>query len=326
MARSRLRLALADGGLVLPDAGDIAVLGSATDLEAIPRERSVVLETFRPDHDRLGAAGYRTVTELTSAAAAVVTLDRAKAATLARVAAAITLLPDGAPVIVDGQKTDGIDAVLKLCRGCFDVQSVVSLGHGKLFWFPAARLPEDWPEAPAKNADGFHVAPGVFSSDGIDPASAALANALPSGLAGRIADLGAGWGYLSHVLLQRCANATEVHLYEADLRAMDAARQNVTDPRARFHWADVVGLSAETRFDAVITNPPFHKGRAGAPELGRAFIETAARVLSPKGSLWLVANRHLPYESALGENFAHVEPLEAPAAFKIYKAMRPRRR
>ncbi|MEO0990349.1 MAG: MFS transporter, partial [Pseudomonadota bacterium] len=78
MARSRLRLALADGDLALPDAGDIAVLGSATDLEAIPRERSVVLETFRPDHDRLGAAGYRTVTELTSAA------TRARVAALAR--------------------------------------------------------------------------------------------------------------------------------------------------------------------------------------------------------------------------------------------------
>jgi 16S rRNA (guanine1207-N2)-methyltransferase len=39
--------------------------------------------------------------------------------------------------------------------------------------------------------------PGVFSADGPDPASQALAAHLPEKLPTRMVDLGAGWGWLS---------------------------------------------------------------------------------------------------------------------------------
>ena len=58
--------------------------------------------------------------------------------------------------------------------------------------------------------------------------------------------------------------------------------------------------------DAVVMNPPFHTGRTAEPGLGQAFITAAARLLAPQGQLWMVANRHLPYETALGGQFAHV--------------------
>ncbi|MCB7212868.1 methyltransferase, partial [Lactiplantibacillus plantarum] len=48
----------------------------------------------------------------------------------------------------------------------------------------------------------FLSRPGVFAWDRIDPASALLAEHLPADLAGRAADLGAGYGYLSRELLE----------------------------------------------------------------------------------------------------------------------------
>src|SRR5699024_2233822 len=60
-------------------------------------------------------------------------------------------------------------------------------------------------DAPRPILDGRFVSrPGVFAWDRVDPASALLAEQLPDGLAGRAADLGAGWGFLSDALLQRC--------------------------------------------------------------------------------------------------------------------------
>jgi 16S rRNA (guanine1207-N2)-methyltransferase len=98
---------------------------------------------------------------------------------------------------------------------------------------------------------------------------------------------------------------------------------NVIDPRARFHWADATTFAPDAPFDTVVTNPPFHVARAANPGLGRAFIETARRMLTPRGDLWLVANRHLPYEAALRAAFRDVAETGDDPAFKVFHASHP---
>jgi 16S rRNA (guanine1207-N2)-methyltransferase len=150
----------------------------------------------------------------------------------------------------------------------------------------------------------------------------ALAAALPARLGPRVADLGAGWGYLSRAILAR-EGVAEVHLIEADHAALACARANITDPRARFHWADAIAFTPDAPFDAVVTNPPFHVTRAASPDLGRGFIDAARRMLTPRGDLWLVANRHLPYEGALRAAFREVTEMGADPAFKVFHASHP---
>jgi 16S rRNA (guanine1207-N2)-methyltransferase len=145
---------------------------------------------------------------------------------------------------------------------------------------------------------------------------------LPARLGPLVADLGAGWGYLSRAILAR-EGVTEVHLIEADHAALDCARQNVTDPRARFHWADTTVHAPGIAFDTVVTNPPFHVTRAADPALGRSFVEAARRLLAPRGDLWLVANRHLPYETALRSAFREVAEIGDDPAFKLFHASHP---
>jgi 16S rRNA (guanine1207-N2)-methyltransferase len=38
-------------------------------------------------------------------------------------------------------------------------------------------------------------------------------------------------------------------------------------------------------------------------------------MLAPNGSLWLVANRHLPYDAVLSESFPQHEDVAGDAAF-----------
>ncbi len=143
----------------------------------------------------------------------------------------------------------------------------------------------------------FTVEPGVFSSDHIDPGSALLASHLPHSLRGQVADLGAGWGYLSRIALGKSPKISQIHLFEADSRALACARRNVTGS-AVFHWHDVTNGLSE-KYDHIITNPPFHTGQAKDTDLGKAFLTTAANSLKRGGTLHIVANRQLPYEAHL---------------------------
>jgi 16S rRNA (guanine1207-N2)-methyltransferase len=164
----------------------------------------------------------------------------------------------------------------------------------------------------------FTVVPGVFSADHIDPGSALLAQHLPPSLRGEVADLGAGWGFLSHAALGKCPNISRIDLFEADSRALACARKNLTGP-AEFHWHDVTtGLPG--KYDHIITNPPFHTGQARDIGLGHAFLTTAARSLKRGGSLHLVANRQLPYEAHLASLGLRVRLLAETGVFKVITA------
>lgn len=162
--------------------------------------------------------------------------------------------------------------------------------------------------------------PGVFSWDRLDKGSALLLETLPD-LAGRGADYGCGIGWLALGVL-RSGGVVSLDLVDLDRRAVDCARRNVTDPRARFHHADVRRLGGSADLDFVVMNPPFHDGGREDRALGVAFIEAAARALRPGGACWLTANRHLPYEQALSGNFREIRLKAEAQGFKVYEAIR----
>lgn len=323
MRSARLTLALQSGLFPLPATGKIAVYRPrmGDDLSALPRDRVVVVTGFKPDHDHF--AGAYAVTPAPPYAAAVVCLPRSRGAARALLAQAADEVAAGGLIAVDGQKTDGIDSALKDLRARVAVSESLSKAHGKLAVFAAGPGLQDWRGGMRTVVGGFQTLPGVFSVDGPDPASALLAEALPPDLAGKVADLGAGWGYLGREILRRSAVRT-LHLVEAEADALTSARINITDPRARFHWADATAWQPDTKLDAVVMNPPFHTGRAADPALGIAFIQAARRLLAPMGALWLVANRHLPYGAALADAFLEQHEVAATGAFRVIHARKPR--
>lgn len=162
--------------------------------------------------------------------------------------------------------------------------------------------------------------PGVFAWDRIDPGSALLAQTLPP-LKGLGADLGCGYGALATVVLRSPA-VTTLRLYDLDRRAVEAARRNIGDSRAVIEQADVRTLPTEGDLDFIVTNPPFHDGGAEDKRLGQTFIRQAAGMLKKGGTLWLVANRHLPYEAELNEAFKRVRMVADTGGYKVFEAVK----
>ena len=165
---------------------------------------------------------------------------------------------------------------------------------------------------------GLWTQPGVFSWDRIDPGSALLAQTLPK-LGGDGADLGCGVGWLAKQVLAS-PKVSSLALIDIDRRAIEAARRNITDPRAQITWADARGDHGPAGLDFVVMNPPFHDNGVEDRGLGFAFIAAARRALRTGGALWMVANRHLPYEARLGELFREVTPRADKSGFKVIEA------
>ncbi|UAB89415.1 class I SAM-dependent methyltransferase [Ruegeria sp. SCSIO 43209] len=317
---SRLDLAL-NSGLSLSQPLTVLAPTPDHDLSDLPREAQMV-QPFKPFHDHFATQGFvATPNSDAPCQDAVVFLPRAKA--LARALIHQACSRASGVIVVDGAKTDGVDSLLKDIRKRVAIEGPISKAHGKIFWFQSdADAFADWAAPENQMVDGFHTAPGVFSADGIDPASALLLKSLPTKRGTRIADLGAGWGFLSAMLIDDTLRS--LHLVEADHTALTCARANVTDTRAQFHWADATKWSAPEPLDMVIMNPPFHTSRSADPTLGQGFITSAARNLTRNGQLWMVANRHLPYEATLAEAFDRVDEVAGDNRFKVFHASRPR--
>ncbi len=173
---------------------------------------------------------------------------------------------------------------------------------------------------------GFFTCPGVFGWEKIDEGSQLLARSLPEDLTGCGADLGAGYGYLAHQILLSRKQVARLDLFEAEEMALRAARKNLQDlgsPAAvGYHWHDVTAGIPVGQYDWIVMNPPFHQGRKRSLELGQRFVRLAAQGLRRDGVLYMVANRHLPYEAILREVLGKVRPLAETPGFKVLSSWR----
>lgn len=301
-------------------------------------------QTFRPFADALEAAGVAVTARAPSSGYRLVLVlpPRQREEARALLARAVALAGDGGVVLAAAANNEGARSCAADLERLAGPLTALSKHKCRAFWtapLDRARIDrtlcDEWAalDAPRPIAGGLLSRPGLFAWDRVDPASALLADQLPPTLAGRIADLGGGYGYLSTRLLRDCPGVTHVDLYEAEARALEPARHNLaaavaaraTPAGFALHWHDVTrGLPH--RYDAIVSNPPFHVGRADRPQLGRAFIHAAADALLAHGTLWLVANRHLPYEQALAARFGQVREVAAGSGFKVFVAAAPRAR
>jgi len=334
-ALETLLLPLLDGPLAWPGEGGVLFLraraGWALHQRAFPG--LVCEQSFKPEADALQRSGLMLVDEAEASRYPLVLVlpTRQREEARALYARAIARTAPGGRVLACVRNDEGAKS------GEADLARLAGpLGHlsknkCRVFWtaplFGAAdaALFEEWRQldAPRAIADGRFISrPGVFAWDRIDAASALLAAHLPANLHGAAADLGAGYGYLASELLARCPRIESLDLYEAERRALDLARVNLasSDRALEFHWHDVTtGLGK--RFDVIVSNPPFHaQGRADRPDIGRRFIAVASEALRPGGRLWLVANRHLPYEAELAVHFGSVRTVAQDQGFKVFEA------
>lgn len=323
----------ADGSLFLNARAGMALRGR-------PLPGLVAEQPFKPDSDALEREGLavQASVEAGSFGAVLLLPPRQREQRQGLFARALDRCREGGWVVAGVANAEGAkSAEREFAQLAGGLEGGLSKYHCRTFWArrDAGRIDADLHErwraidAPRPILDGqFLSRPGVFAWDRVDPASALLAAQLPGDLQGEGADLGAGWGYLASEVLRRNPGVRALDLYEADARALALSRDNLqafaAQARLGFHWHDVAS-GLPRHYDFVVSNPPFHAGdRAGRPELGQRFIEAAAQALRPGGRLFLVANRHLPYEQTLRKSFGEVRVCAEAAGFKAIAARRGR--
>ena len=294
-------------------------------------------QTFLPFADELSRCGLRVGEPETHDLFPLVLLlpPRQRDEARAVFAQALAHVAPGGTLLACAPNTEGARSCeADLTQLVGDVQHL-SKHKCRVFWATPDEASINWSlqnewsalDAPREIGDGYISRPGLFAWNRVDHASALLAAHLPHDLSGRVADLGAGYGYLATQVIARCAQVNSVDLYEAEARALAPARLNLERAQQAcghpvqiaVHWHDVTrGLLQ--RYDAIVSNPPFHQGRADLPQLGRAFITSAADALVPNGRLFIVANRHLPYEALLAARFSSVTTLTVQDGFKVIEA------
>lgn len=169
---------------------------------------------------------------------------------------------------------------------------------------------------------GFYSMPGLFGWNRIDVGSAMLIDCLPD-LKGTGADFGCGYGYLARHILTANPKIQKLYCLDYDNRAVAACRKNITDDRAECLQADCTRPVPDlVPLDFIVMNPPFHDSASEDHGIGQNFIITAAKHLKSGGKLYMVANRHLPYEKILAAHFKKFEIIQDTKGFKIIMAMK----
>ena len=316
-----------------PKGGRVLFLGAEPGLR-LPQGFGAELhcvQGLRPHFLALRSAGFAVSprAEGEGYAMALVLAGRHRGQNELRVAEAMRRTAAGGTVVVAGGREDGAASLRKRCGALVPLDGYAPKHHGIAFWFANPAGAQAAGALEAANSplllDGrFRTAPGMFSFDRIDAGSRLLVENLPPALRGEVADFCAGWGFIAAQAALRCPGVARLDLYEADFDALEAARLNVRPQGAApgFFWLDLAREEVGRRYDAVLMNPPFHRGRAAEPELGAAMIGAAARALKPGGRLFMVANRHLPYERALAAAFPQHAEIVRDHAFKVLAARR----
>lgn len=137
----------------------------------------------------------------------------------------------------------------------------------------------------------FTTADGVFSTDGLDHATAILLETVEPPAGGRILDLGCGWGPIACTLAAE--PDTEVWAVDINERARELTIANAQRLGVAVRVAAPEDVPADLRFDAIWSNPPIRIGKAALHDL---LLTWLAR-LTPTGDAHLVVGKNLGADS-----------------------------
>jgi 16S rRNA (guanine1207-N2)-methyltransferase len=166
--------------------------------------------------------------------------------------------------------------------------------------------------------------PGVFSWDHLDEATAILVEAMTVHPGESVLDIGCGCGALG-IVAATLSGTGQVCMLDADVEAVRSATRSAAAAgltNVRVTTSDVAAAVLDERFDVVVTNPPFHVGKATDLNVPLQFIHDAWQVLVPGGCLYLVANRTLPYERSIKHRFGNIDTLHDGQRFKVLSAVK----
>lgn len=220
--------------------------------------------------------------------------------------AAAGALKPGGTLYLFGANDEGIVSAGRRLGDAFEtVETVQTKYHARVF---AARTPKaglksalaDW-----RSTFGFHVGeanfshvtyPGVFASGRLDEGTRFLLETMPA-VGGKVLDFACGSGPIAEVLTRRHGDV-RFTLADVDAVSLEAAKENV--PAAPVYQVTRLRDLPDTKFDAIVSNPPIHQGVEQSFAVLRDFLATAPEYLATGGEVFIVVQRTVPVAKLAG--------------------------
>ena len=248
--------------------------------------------------------------------------------------ASAQLLREGGALYLTGNKGDGTKTYFDKAKevlGVGDAQwkkAKHGAYGGRLTRSSSTATPldcQDYPNLrPIAELDDarFDSKPGIFGWNKIDLGSALLIEHLPrfvrelSPPPATLLDLGCGFGYLAVMAGKQLGipitatdnNVAAVAACEHNME-MNAISGNV--------MLDDCGSAIDSQFDAILCNPPFHRGFSTQGQLTQRFLQGCHRLLAPGGAALFVVNQFIPLETLATPHFARIDRFGENGSFKL---------
>ena len=260
--------------------------------------------------------------------AATLRLPKAKDELNMAVHAAVSVLDVGAPLWVYGANDEGAGSAGRVLEPLMGSARTVEAG-GRCRVLEAVRpvdLPNlrgtllDWRRSTSLELPGgsrvWISYPGVFAHGRLDAGTRTLLEAMRTiPVAGRVLDFACGSGVVGAFILE-LEPTTCVDFLDADAVALEAAGENV--PGSRLIPSDGFEALEHERYDLIVSNPPYHEGKAQTGRTIERFVRGAPDHLEAGGSLVFVTQRRLPVASLMEATFSKVEVLADAGPHRVW--------
>ncbi len=253
---------------------------------------------------------------------------KAKAEAEMLLALALPKLSGDKEVCVVGENRSGVKSIEKQFAKYGHINKFDSARRCSFYWGqvtePVAEFViEDWfsefEVSACEQTIKVRSLPGVFNHGQLDTGTRLLLDNLPT-LSGKVLDVGCGAGIIGSIIAKMNPDVT-IHL--CDISAFAIASTKATLQANEINgcvFASNVYSDVAHKYDAIVSNPPFHAGLDTFYQAAESLLGQAPDHLHRPGQMHIVANSFLKYPPIIEQAFGECETVAKTNKFAIYRA------
>jgi 16S rRNA (guanine1207-N2)-methyltransferase len=235
-----------------------------------------------------------------------------------------------AKIFIVGENKSGIKSINKLTQETLSsCNNIDAARHCILFLASIAvqKIPFDldsWYQYYTVGIDNINIKvaalPGVFSQKALDKGSKILLENLPKSPKGKILDFGCGAGVIASYLGKKFPE-TQLSLLDVNALAINSAEKTLSLNGLKCHVFASNRLSeVKSKYDHVVSNPPFHQGNKTSYIATESFLSEIKRFLAKHGEVTIVANSFLRYQPIMEQFIGKTIKICTTNGFTVYSS------